>query len=289
MSLLGRIFIVIIAVLSLLYLGAEATLNYHQTNWRETAHRQQHQYRQIVEKKNEQIATLEAKANDLNDSMIAAMATIAKHKDEAKREADRALDFSRDKDKLTGQVDNLTAATKSQANDNAELTRRVGSLEKRQQQLVGELNTANENRERAEGQVARLLQQKTALEKDLGQLRKSYAVSKQKALDLQLVLEELERKGVPVGTLVVNHKPMKPIEAAVAGVDASTDPPVVLLTAGRDQGVERGYEFTLFRGETFVAKVVVTRVMADSCGARVLFTADGQTIRSGDRAGTRVD
>ncbi|GIW72163.1 MAG: hypothetical protein KatS3mg102_1705 [Planctomycetota bacterium] len=82
---------------------------------------------------------------------------------------------------------------------------------------------------------------------------------------------------------------MPAINGVVAGVDTSTEPASVLLSVGKDQGVERGYQFTIYRRDTFIGKVVVTKPMRDSSGARVLFTAPGQQIRAGDTAATRLD
>ena len=38
----------------------------------------------------------------------------------------------------------------------------------------------------------------------------------------------------------------------------------------------------------FVGKVVVEKVLRDSCGCRVLFTKEGESIQVGDAAATRL-
>jgi hypothetical protein len=78
------------------------------------------------------------------------------------------------------------------------------------------------------------------------------------------------------------------IDGRVAAVDDFADPPLVLLSVGSDHGVEKGHHFSVYRGSQFVAKVVVERVLRDSCGCRVLFVADGQAIQVGDAAATRL-
>jgi len=72
----------------------------------------------------------------------------------------------------------------------------VGDTRGRLDQVSGDLNTARGEKETAEAQVARLIGQKAALEKDLGEVRKEYSDTKQRLLDMQLVMEELERQGV---------------------------------------------------------------------------------------------
>ena len=152
-----------------------------------------------------------------------------------------------------------------------------------------ELNTSRGEKETAEAQVARLISQKAALEKDLAEVRKDYSDTKQRLLDMQLVMEELERQGIPVGTLVVNHKPVPPINGKVAGVKTDVSPALVLLTVGKDDKVEKGFQFTVYRGAEFVGKVVVEKVNADSAGCRVLFSAPGKVIKAGDDVATRLD
>ena len=94
---------------------------------------------------------------------------------------------------------------------------------------------------------------------------------------------------MPVATLVVNHKPVPPINGKVAGVKADVSPALVLVTVGKDDKVEKGFQFTVYRGSQFVGKVIVEKVNADSAGCRVLFTAPGQVIKAGDDVATRLD
>ena len=54
---------------------------------------------------------------------------------------------------------------------------------------------------------------------------------------------------------------------------------IVILSVGSDDKVEEGHEFTVYRGEHFVARVQVSKVTSDMAGARVLFVEQGQEIR----------
>jgi hypothetical protein len=57
---------------------------------------------------------------------------------------------------------------------------------------------------------------------------------------------------------------------------------------GSDDKVEKGFHFSIYRGAEFVGKVVVAKVLKDTCGCRVLFVRKGETIRVGDSAATRL-
>ena len=57
---------------------------------------------------------------------------------------------------------------------------------------------------------------------------------------------------------------------------------------GKDQKVEEGFEFTVYRGDRFVGKVKVTHLFQDLCGAKIIFENDSMEIRQGDGATTRL-
>ena len=103
----------------------------------------------------------------------------------------------------------------------------------------------------------------------------------------QALLAMLEDAGVNV-TWILDGPPMPAIDARVAAVKNDVNPNLVLLSVGSDEKVEKGFHFSIYRGTEFVGKVVVEKVLAASSGCRVLFTRDGQTIRQGDSAATRL-
>jgi len=63
---------------------------------------------------------------------------------------------------------------------------------------------------------------------------------------------------------------------------------VVVLSVGAKDGVKVGYRFTVYRGEDYVGKVEVIKVMDDMSFARVLDDWTRKEIRANDDASTRV-
>jgi len=82
--------------------------------------------------------------------------------------------------------------------------------------------------------------------------------------------------------------PVPAIDAKVAAFRDDPPPGLVLLTVGSDDKVEKGFQFSIYRGAVFVGKVVVEKVLKDSCGCRVLFVKEGERIQVGDAAATRL-
>lgn len=87
---------------------------------------------------------------------------------------------------------------------------------------------------------------------------------------------------------LVSGPPVPAIDATVAAVKADVSPALLLLSVGSDDRVEKGFHFSIYRGTTFIGKAVVEKVLRGSCGCRVLFLRDGETILPGDSAATRL-
>lgn len=289
MSLLGKIFVVVVTVLSLVFLGVESANYYHHTNWREATERLRERYQKVVEAKNGEIERLNGSIKSMDDTLKSLNANVAQLKDLNKATEDRVTNKSEEFNKLRGDHDQVLGQNKVLGDSIQSKDKDIADKGATIDQLRQDLNTALGNKDTAEAQVARLIGQKAALEKDLGEVRKEYSDTKQKLLDMQLVMDQLERQGIPVSTLVMNHKPVPRINAKVAGVKSDATPALVLLTAGKDDKVEKGFIFHVYRGSEFIGNVLVEKVNADSCGCRVLLTAQGKTIKAGDDAATQLD
>lgn len=78
------------------------------------------------------------------------------------------------------------------------------------------------------------------------------------------------------------------IDARVVAVDAGPDLVFVTLDKGRDDGVERGFNFDVYLDRTYKGRVRVREVLADRCHAVVVRTYEERTIEAGDNAATRL-
>jgi hypothetical protein len=85
--------------------------------------------------------------------------------------------------------------------------------------------------------------------------------------------------------VVGNFNAVPKVNARV--VTANMEDRLVILNAGSDQKVRKNFNFTIYRGKTYVAKVNVIYVEKNQCGARIVTLEGRTTIRSGDRAATR--
>jgi len=287
MSLLAKIFIVIQTILVMVYLGMSATLYQHRRDWRTSYQKLKHRYTVAVQRAQKEIKALRSYVK-AKDKMITAKEQEVRS---LKTQLDQALNaYQQAKQQFEekrGEYADLTRANES-LNDNFQAERQAhNDLKQAHDRLNENFNDANDRRETAEGQVARLTALVTSLETDISDLRRTYADTRRSLREKELLISMAEAAGVNF-ELLVPGPPVPAIDGAVVGVKSDIDPPLVLLSVGSDDGVERGYHFSIYRGSTFVGKVVVERVLRDSAGCRVLFTAEGQSINQGDKAATRL-
>jgi hypothetical protein len=75
--------------------------------------------------------------------------------------------------------------------------------------------------------------------------------------------------------------PQPQVDGQVEAVDLENE--LVVLSVGRDQGVQEGAQFTVSRGGNFIGKVKVIQIYDDFAGARIIYAQDTYDIEVGDR------
>lgn len=288
MSLLAKVFVVMQAVLVMVYLGMTASLYQHRRDWRTSYMKLKGRYslavsraqkevdalRNFVKAKNELVEAKEREVRSLKTQVDQAFQTSQRNANLFQQKSTEFQRLQEDFQSLSTRLD------QAMQNNNR--------LQDRKNELEGLLDTATTRRTIAEGQVARLTNLTTSLEGDLGNLRQTFAETRKQLRDKELLISMAESQGFNFETLIPGP-PVPAIDGKVVAVKNDISPPLVLLSVGADDKVQQGFHFSVYRGSTFVGKVVVERVLRDSAGCRVLFTADGQDIQSGDSAATRLN
>lgn len=287
MSLLAKVFVVIQVVLIMVYLGVTATLYQHKRDWRNSYAKLKERYKVMANISAKEIDQLRAGIR-AKDSFIQ---TKQVEVSDLKKELDRQnTDLAKAKADVNTEKNHFETEQRihKQTSDNwAQTKKERDELQTRNDEIKLQLDAATRRREVAEGQVARLTQLKTSLEKDIGDLRTSYADTRKALKEKELVIAMVQEAGVNIEGLIAGP-PVPAIDARVAGVKDDVTPALVLLSVGSDDKVEKGFHFSIYRGSEFVGKVIVEKVLKDSCGCRVLFTKEGAKIQSGDSAATRL-
>jgi hypothetical protein len=286
MSVLAKLFIVIQALLVMVYLGVASTLYQHRRDWRNSYQKLKERYRATTVRAGKVIKVYQDNIQVKDKDVI----TKDKEIIEIKGELDKTLadyqEVSKGLYRKNIEYDKKQEENNRLANQNGEIEKEISRLRNRRDVLNKDLTEAKRRRSIAELQVARLVAQKFNLETDLGELRKDYAGSRRDLRDKELLVAQAS-KYVNFATLL-DGPPTPLVRGAVREVKADVEPALVLIDVGRDDEVETGYRFSVYRGDIFIGKLVVERVEGDSAACRVHWLAEGQAVQAGDSVSTRL-
>jgi hypothetical protein len=136
--------------------------------------------------------------------------------------------------------------------------------------------------------------EKSEMENELNVTKQAYATlqrdKQQIEQDLALQtgrIEGLLRAGVPVDAILGTDATASQLYVEAVVLAVKEDAALVMLSAGSQQNVKTGYQFTISRGDQYVAKVQVDRVYPDMCSAKVVPGMLKQPIQIHDEARTR--
>ena len=282
MSPLAKVFVVVNLVLAVAFFGSSATLFATRVNWRDEALRfkadadkalaemsekfkaQSGNYQELAHK----FATLDANFAAVSAEKEKTVGTLQETKTNLAKETLRVDTEVKEKTQLNSRMQSLEG-------NNTQLGARVD-------QLTKEAADSKAAEEKARAEYTRI---RVDLDKSNDQLEKSLIELASVSSRLETANMELaaaEKQGFRRGAGGI----APPIDAIVEAVKG--DDKLVVLSVGRDQKVEEGYEFTIYRGDRFVGKVRVTKVYENLAGAQILFTNDGESIQIGDKAATQI-
>ncbi|MCX7703306.1 MAG: hypothetical protein N2234_04295 [Planctomycetota bacterium] len=283
MSVLAKVFVIIVLVFSIAMLSVTAALYHHRVNWREQFEKLQIEYMKLKEIDDSRITYLEnalkdkdAELEKMHNRMLQLTSYVEDLKKEARNKSTQLIIETQEMALLLRDHARLVAILETKDN-------RITLLESENHTLKNTNATLMARKNTAENQVVRLSRMKLYLEKSLRDLREEFTKVRRELDEKTMALEHLITLGVPVWELVTLSPPPK-IDGQVLASDEETK--LVVLSVGMEQGVKIGYQFTIFRGTRFIARVIVEKVWKDACGARVIFSVD--KIEKLDSASTRL-
>lgn len=290
MSTIAKVFVVLNLVLAVAFMIFTLTLYSKRVDWKDQYQREVIVHDKDVKERDATIAERDDKIDKLekavDDEHKAKLDAQSHNQDIIDRWKNELLEKQRLQvryDTLVGQLQDQQEAYKRQAED---LKKALETIQG-QQKFVEQVKRNNEELKRqrvaADARVNRLKAELHAVQdqrrhdaEELAQAR--YILNKlQEHINIAEILGE-PSKG-PLG---------EPIRGKVVAVKGEQH--FVALSVGMDDGVRKGYEFTISRtaggpGTTqFVAKVKVSTVMRDHCGCVVLVKGSRDMPKEGDDA-----
>jgi hypothetical protein len=278
MSTIAKVFVVLNFLLAAVFLGSAASILGHSDNWKRRF--------------NEETAKQQAEITRLNglitekDGMIGTLqrdkGVAETERTKARQEADTLKtqnDSLRENfDKTVASLGNATRAVAiaqaSAANERA----LIETVNKDRDQLQKDLAAANEQRLNA-------VRMQNQLEIDLTNIQQSTKTTEQKLAETAEALRAArfeveawnrEHPGAGPGTIQPSQR------AKVLTSDPATN--IVVISLGSEDGVQKGYRFTVSRGSRFIGTIEITDVNAKLSAGKVVLAGGGPVMPNDDVA-----
>jgi outer membrane murein-binding lipoprotein Lpp len=281
MSVIAKILVVINLVLAVVFLGASSTYLGQKESWKLQKEKVETELNREITELKTNLQNTQAQYAEQQQYTSTAQREAAERKAmlDAKEQEYTRLDVAHNT--LLGQVERLSQtardlqATIDQLNNDktTALKDRETALTEKQAAVDAE-NSAIAEQRRVEAEWANSQDLAANLEKQIVSLTEELDKAK-------LLLAAYEKEVGPLGPIIGVPK----LNAMVSGVDNSLN--IIMLSIGRDDGVKIGFEFTVYRGNEYIGKVVINRVERDYCSGESKKPLEKGPIQVGDQATTR--
>ena len=275
MTFVGRILVLVITTLALVFLGVSTVVFTTATNWKQETTKQ----KTIVQDQQKKLADLNAQVDQAKKDVTAAQASYkAALKQQEDRVAALEADIKRAQDEITESRTKL-----EQAQQNANLALNEASARKSETDVLREQKLA------VEKQANEYKLRQTELNDKIRELSRMLETATNNSNDLRDRVARfstlLRRNGLSDDiTTVKGTESPPPVHGEVARVDTMNRS--VQLTIGSDDGLLPGHELFLYRLKPkpeLLGKIKIITVDPDQAVGRVIgSTRNGMKIKEGD-------
>ena len=280
----AKLLTIVVCIFSLAFAGMSAVIFAKRSNYRAEVKREREARNDEVKKANGEIARLVGLVNDRNLENATLRGTIKTKEEEiARGVADREVlqtQFTDSQNRLNTEqasVKQLTVSVDALRTDNSRL---AADNEKARTDLNDYMAKLSTEQKRSN----ELAKENSSLKETLDGTQKRLATANETINLHEQTFQELSKRNIEARKVISGLIALPDIKGKVIGVDATTN--IVVINVGSKQQVRKNYDFTLFRGDKFVAVVNVFDVQEELCAARVV--TRNTTIQQGDNAWTRL-
>jgi hypothetical protein len=272
MTLIGKIFTMLIFVMSIVFMAFAVMVFATHKNWKDQAG-----------KLSAQLTTLQTNKKELDDLLARLQMQLAQEQ-AARRAALASLQVraTRSEQALAAKEKELAdlSAAHSKATETAkDAQTRLAALEDETKRLRDELRGAQKERDQTFLTVVDLterLNQAESLRQTLDERNKEVI---QQMTQMKMVLD---RNGLRPDSLVA-HIPPK-VEGVVLDV---SDKDLLEISIGADDGLKVGHSLDVYRGNTYLGRIVVRKTNPDRAVGQIMKELQRGQIKRGDRVTTR--
>jgi len=248
MSLLTKIFIILVFMVALVALGVQATLFSHRVDWKAKWVQEINYHYQTIGLKDSEIAYWQMEVANRKDFIKALEARINILVHEKAVQESRIADLDRllvekifETRKLHADLEAYTKSLEVQMVQLRDKESKIVELRDKVGKLIAEKNVASQELQYVKQELERF-------QKDLANLEERHVTTVKTKRRLEEQLEELERRGFDIS---FGGVPLKPVDGKV--MTYSPQAGVAIINQGKDHGVMLGMKFTIYRADKFIA------------------------------------
>jgi len=282
MSMVAKILIVLNLILAVAVMGAAGAYLQSAETWKKAHDENEAKYKRDTDTLNDRVVKTQASLDEANRGKAAAVQAQA-----AAEAANRTLSegsalLSKQVSDLAGSYAGIDAKLKDlQGNLDAARTANE-KLQGEKKQAEGDMRTALDAQAKAETEQKRLTAENANLSSMLDATQK----------DKVALADSLEASNTHLHMYQAKYGPLSgettPVKGQVLAADSSMD--IYLISVGSKDGLKIADELTVFRGDSFVAQVVVEKVFEDKASVVVKRLAGKPMkkadIKTGDKVAT---
>lgn len=281
MSPIGKVFVVLNLVFSLVVLGVLGGILSKSEEWKAKHDEVSAQYQKDKDKWAQEKSELETRIRDKereNAALDTAKRDLEVQFNAARGERDQALNDLR---QAQNNVRELQADVRSFVSTQEQLQSANQALVAENQRLIEERNAAADAQRAAEEDAARARSEIARQNDRIAQLQSQIDALAAERGDLSAQIEAAIQAGFDISKV----RAFPEIHAVVENVNH--DLGIVVLSVGRDDGVTKGMKFHVYGGE-YKGEVIVDDIYPDNCAARIVPNSSGRMIAVMDKATTRL-
>ncbi|HJQ78612.1 MAG TPA: hypothetical protein VJ828_01585 [Lacipirellulaceae bacterium] len=282
MNWLGKVFVVLILIMSLVFMGLAMAVYATHKNWKEVIEGApgspglRARYEQAQQENQQLVAERNRKVEELEGEKDAALRQVAQLESERTGLVSRNQSIQAENDKLTQDIAQATAAVSATQANNDKLAAEVTNL--RQQ-----IRTAQQARDAA-------FRETLASTEQLHQLIGKYEIAQERMQQLTQQVAGMrtvmQANDIDPGTDPSGIVPT--VDGVVSQIRRVPGDQLVEFTIGSDDGVKEGDTVIVYRGNRYLGRLAILETSPDKSVGRVERRFQQGQIQEGDRVATRL-
>ncbi len=279
MNLLGKIFVVLIFVMSLVFMAFVMAVYATHTNWKNSATALKTKLdsaQQRNQQLKEELTKLEGDVAAQEQARQAALAKLENQNTDLQRERDRL-----ERERADLQKDQREAVAAMQATQAS-----LASLRQEVQTLRTNIQTAQQDRREAFNRLVKLTDEMHQVANELTSLKSRNVQLSQQLADATQVLRKFSLEPVPA-----KYEGVPP--QATGRISALTGSGLVEIDIGADEGLQKGHRLEVYRigadQSKYLGRIELIEVQPDKAVAKILPEFQKGAIQVGDRVASKIE